>query len=46
MDKVNNSKEQREQGIIEKSDEQMFQEVHGKDTQGYLRAHGPSRSIT
>lgn len=43
---MNNLKEQREQGIIEKSDEQIFQEVLGKDTHGYLRAYGPGRSIT
>lgn len=39
-------KEQREQGLHKKIDEQIFQEVLGKDTHGYLRANGPGRSIT
>lgn len=39
-------REQREQGLNEKTDEQIFQEVLGKDTHGYLRAYGPGKSIT
>ena len=39
-------KEQREEGLIEKTDEQIFQDVLGKDTHGYLRAYGPGKSIT
>lgn len=39
-------KEQREQGLSDKTDEQIFLDVLGKDTHGYLRAYGPGRSIT
>ena len=43
---MNNLKEEREQGVIEKSHERIFQVVLGKDKHGYLRAHGPGRSMT
>uniref|UniRef100_A0A803MR92 Uncharacterized protein n=1 Tax=Chenopodium quinoa TaxID=63459 RepID=A0A803MR92_CHEQI len=36
----------KEQGLNEKIDEQIFQDVLGKDTHGYLKAYGPGRSIT
>ncbi|KAL2931012.1 33 kDa chaperonin, partial [Bienertia sinuspersici] len=39
-------KEQRDQGLNDKTDEQIFQDVLGKDTHGYLRAPGPGKSIT
>ncbi|KAL2900538.1 putative DNA-3-methyladenine glycosylase YfjP, partial [Bienertia sinuspersici] len=42
MKKLN---EQREQGLNEKTDEQIFQDVLGKDTHGYLRDYGPRKSI-
>ncbi|KAL6570350.1 hypothetical protein OROMI_014864 [Orobanche minor] len=46
MDELKKLKEQREQGLNEKTDEQIFQDVLGKDTHGYPRAYGPGRSIT
>ncbi|WCJ21123.1 hypothetical protein M5689_003302 [Euphorbia peplus] len=46
IDEMKKLKEQREQGINQKTDEQIFQDVLGKDTHGYLRAYGPGRSIT
>ncbi|XP_021715028.1 uncharacterized protein LOC110682997 [Chenopodium quinoa] len=46
VDEINKLKEQREQGLNEKTDEQIIQDVLGKDTHGYLKAHGPGRSIT
>ncbi|XP_021733230.1 CAP-Gly domain-containing linker protein 1-like [Chenopodium quinoa] len=46
VDEINKLKEQREQGLNEKIDEQIIQDVLGKDTHGYLKAHGPGRSIT
>ncbi|KAL2926287.1 adenylate kinase [Bienertia sinuspersici] len=36
----------RDQGLNDKTDEQIFQDVLGKDTHGYLRAYGPGKSIT
>ncbi|KAL2933735.1 Guanine nucleotide exchange C9orf72 [Bienertia sinuspersici] len=38
--------EQRDQGLNDKTDEQIFQDVLGKDTHRYLRAYGPGKSIT
>ncbi|KAL2922349.1 ABC transporter gloK [Bienertia sinuspersici] len=32
---------QRDQGLNDKTDEQIFPDVLGKDTHGYLRAYGP-----
>uniref|UniRef100_A0A803N451 Uncharacterized protein n=1 Tax=Chenopodium quinoa TaxID=63459 RepID=A0A803N451_CHEQI len=46
LDEINKLKEQREQGLNEKTDEQIIQDVLGKDTHGYSKAHGPGRSIT
>ena len=46
MDEINKLKEQREQGLNDKTDEQIIQDVLGKDTHGYLKAYGPGRSIT
>uniref|UniRef100_A0A803MYT8 Transposase, Ptta/En/Spm, plant n=2 Tax=Chenopodium quinoa TaxID=63459 RepID=A0A803MYT8_CHEQI len=46
VDEINKLKEQREQGLNEKTDEQIIQDVLGKDTHGYLKAYGPGRSIT
>uniref|UniRef100_A0A803N8W0 Uncharacterized protein n=3 Tax=Chenopodium quinoa TaxID=63459 RepID=A0A803N8W0_CHEQI len=46
VDEINKLKEQREQGLNEKTDEKIIQDVLGKDTHGYLKAHGPGRSIT
>ncbi|KAL2901103.1 putative GTP-binding protein EngB [Bienertia sinuspersici] len=37
--------EQRDQGLNDKIDEQIFQDVLGKDTYGYLRAYGPSKKL-
>ncbi|XP_021747536.1 uncharacterized protein LOC110713392 [Chenopodium quinoa] len=45
VDEINKLKEQREQGLNEKTDEQIIQDVLGKDTHGYLKAYGPGRSI-
>ncbi|XP_021728413.1 uncharacterized protein LOC110695494 isoform X1 [Chenopodium quinoa] len=45
VDEINKLKEQREQGLNEKTDEQIIQDVRGKDTHGYLKAYGPGRSI-
>uniref|UniRef100_A0A803NAQ4 Uncharacterized protein n=1 Tax=Chenopodium quinoa TaxID=63459 RepID=A0A803NAQ4_CHEQI len=45
-DEINKLKEQREQGLNEKTDEKIIQDVLGKDTHGYLKAYGPGRSIT
>ncbi|KAL2901968.1 Cellulose synthase-like protein D2, partial [Bienertia sinuspersici] len=46
VDKIKKLKEQRDQGLNDKTDEQIFQDVLGKDTHGYLRAYGPGKSIT
>ncbi|XP_021751072.1 uncharacterized protein LOC110716745 [Chenopodium quinoa] len=46
VDEINKLKEQRDQGLNEKTDEQIIQDVLGKDTYGYLKAYGPGRSIT
>ncbi|KMS85024.1 hypothetical protein BVRB_033710, partial [Beta vulgaris subsp. vulgaris] len=46
VDEIKKLKEQREQGLNEKTDEQIFRDVLGKDTHGYLRAYGPGKSIT
>ncbi|KAJ8434780.1 hypothetical protein Cgig2_003108 [Carnegiea gigantea] len=43
MEKLKN---EREQGLNDKTDEQIFQEVLGKDTHGYLHAYGRGKSIT
>ncbi|KAJ8434647.1 hypothetical protein Cgig2_034081 [Carnegiea gigantea] len=43
MEKLKN---EREQGLNNKTDEQIFQEVLGKDKHGYLRAYGRGKSIT
>ncbi|KAJ8436834.1 hypothetical protein Cgig2_018930 [Carnegiea gigantea] len=43
MEKLKN---EREQGLNDKTDEQTFQEVLGKDTHGYLRAYGRGKSTT
>ncbi|KAJ8423725.1 hypothetical protein Cgig2_011146 [Carnegiea gigantea] len=43
MEKLKN---EREQGLNDKTDEQIFQEVLGKDRHGYLRAYGKGKSIT
>ncbi|KAL2924307.1 Endonuclease MutS2 [Bienertia sinuspersici] len=45
-DEIKKLKEQRDQGLNDKTDEQIFQDVLGKDTHGYLRAPGPGKSIT
>ncbi|KAL2901924.1 Ribonucleoside-diphosphate reductase subunit alpha [Bienertia sinuspersici] len=45
-DEIKKLKEQRDQGHNDKTDEQIFQDVLGKDTHGYLRAYGPGKSIT
>ncbi|KAL2894938.1 Vimentin, partial [Bienertia sinuspersici] len=41
VDEIKKLKEQRDQGLNDKTDEQIFQDVLGKDTHGYLRAYGP-----
>ncbi|KAL2922216.1 Co-chaperone protein HscB-like protein [Bienertia sinuspersici] len=46
VDEIKKSTEQRDQGLNDKTDEQIFQDVLGKDTHGYLRAYGPDNSIT
>uniref|UniRef100_A0A803N3I4 Transposase, Ptta/En/Spm, plant n=1 Tax=Chenopodium quinoa TaxID=63459 RepID=A0A803N3I4_CHEQI len=46
VDEINKLKEQRDQGLNEKTDEQIIQDVLGKDKHRYLKAYGPSRSIT
>ncbi|WCJ29487.1 hypothetical protein M5689_011120 [Euphorbia peplus] len=46
INEMNKLKEQREQGLNEKTDEQIFRDVLGKDNHGYLRAYGRGRSIT
>lgn len=46
IDEMKKLKEQKEQGLNEKTDEQIFQDVLGKDTHGYLWAYGPGKSIT
>ncbi|KAL2938044.1 Phosphatidylinositol phosphatase PTPRQ [Bienertia sinuspersici] len=46
VDEIKKLKEQRDQGLNDKTDEQIFQDVLGKDTHGYLRAYGPGKSIT
>ena len=43
MEKLKN---EREQGLDNKIDEQIFQEVLGKDKHGYLRAYGMGKGIT
>jgi len=43
MEKLKN---EREQGLNNNPDEQIFQEVLGKDTHGYLHAYGRGKSIT
>ncbi|KAJ8447026.1 hypothetical protein Cgig2_033595 [Carnegiea gigantea] len=43
MEKLKN---EREQGLNNKTDEQIFQEVLGKDKHGYLRAYERGKSIT
>ena len=43
MEKLKN---EREQGLNNKINEQIFQEVLGKDKHGYLRAYGRGKSIT
>ncbi|KAJ8420247.1 hypothetical protein Cgig2_015609 [Carnegiea gigantea] len=43
MEKLKN---EREQGLNDKTDEQIFQEVLGRDTYGYLRAYNRGKSIT
>ncbi|KAL2921831.1 High affinity transport system protein p37 [Bienertia sinuspersici] len=45
-DEIKKLKEQRDQGLNDKTDEQIFQDALGKDTHGYLRAYGPGKSIT
>ncbi|KAL2904846.1 Chorismate synthase, partial [Bienertia sinuspersici] len=45
VDEIKKLKEQRDQGLNDKTDEQIFQDVLGKDTHGYLRAYGPGKSI-
>ena len=39
-------KEEREQGLNNFTDEQIFVKVLGEDTHGYLRAYGGGKSIT
>ncbi|KAL2930093.1 hypothetical protein RDABS01_035503 [Bienertia sinuspersici] len=46
VDEIKKLKEQRDQGLNDKTDEQIFQDVLGKDKHGYLRAYGPGKSIT
>ncbi|KAL2893498.1 Dystrophin [Bienertia sinuspersici] len=41
VDEIKKLKEQRDQGLNDKTDEQIFQDVLGKDIHGYLRAYGP-----
>ncbi|KAL2938503.1 Thymic stromal lymphopoietin, partial [Bienertia sinuspersici] len=41
IDEIKKLKEQRYQGLNDKTDEQIFQDVLGKDTHGYLRVYGP-----
>ncbi|KAJ8448307.1 hypothetical protein Cgig2_025231 [Carnegiea gigantea] len=43
MEKLKN---EREQGLNDKTDEQIFQEIPGKDKHGYLHAYGSDKSIT
>ncbi|KAJ8444855.1 hypothetical protein Cgig2_029786 [Carnegiea gigantea] len=43
MEKLKN---EREQGLDDKTNEQIFQEVFGKDRRRYLRAYGRDKSIT
>ncbi|KAJ8430768.1 hypothetical protein Cgig2_017081 [Carnegiea gigantea] len=43
MEKLKN---EREQGLNDKTDEQIFQEVLGKDRHGYLSSYGKGKSIT
>ncbi|KAL2937995.1 (-)-camphene/tricyclene synthase chloroplastic [Bienertia sinuspersici] len=40
-DEIKKLKELRDQGLNDKTDEQIFQDVLGKDTHGYLKAYGP-----
>ncbi|KAL2893507.1 Fork head protein-like protein 1 [Bienertia sinuspersici] len=46
VDEIKKLKEQRDQGLNDKTNEQIFQDVLGKDTHGYLGAYGPGKSIT
>ncbi|KAL2906132.1 Bacteriochlorophyllide c C-7(1)-hydroxylase, partial [Bienertia sinuspersici] len=46
VDEIKKLKEQRDQGLNDKTDEQIFQDVLGKDTNGYLKAYGAGKSIT
>uniref|UniRef100_A0A803N217 Uncharacterized protein n=1 Tax=Chenopodium quinoa TaxID=63459 RepID=A0A803N217_CHEQI len=46
VNEINKLKEQRDQGLNEKTDEKIIQDVLGKDTHGYLKAYGPGGSIT
>ena len=44
--KIEKLQKQREEGLNDKTDEQIFQDVLGKDTHGYLRAYGRGKSVT
>ncbi|KAL2900391.1 Laminin subunit gamma-1 [Bienertia sinuspersici] len=45
-DEIKKLKEQKDQGLNDNTYEQIFQDVLGKDTHGYLRAYGLGKSIT
>ncbi|KAL2943717.1 Laminin subunit beta-1 [Bienertia sinuspersici] len=45
-DEIKKLKEHRDQGLNDKTNEQIFQDMRGNDTHGYLRAYGPGKSIT
>ncbi|KAL2895627.1 Major capsid protein [Bienertia sinuspersici] len=46
LDEIKKLKKQRDQGLNDKTDEKIFQDVLGKDTHVYLSAYGPGKSIT
>ncbi|KAL2904963.1 4-hydroxy-3-methylbut-2-enyl diphosphate reductase [Bienertia sinuspersici] len=46
IDEIKKLKEQRDLGLNDKRDEQIFQDVLGKDAHGYLRAYALGKSIT
>ncbi|KAK9668289.1 hypothetical protein RND81_13G048300 [Saponaria officinalis] len=46
IDGVKRLKKEREEGLNQKTDEQILAEVLGKDSRGYLRCYGRGKSIT
>ncbi|KAK9697908.1 hypothetical protein RND81_08G068800 [Saponaria officinalis] len=46
IDEVKRLKKERDEGLNQKTDEQILAEVLGKDSRGYLRCYGRGKSIT